>query len=378
MTKTIDTSSTIQELEIEDFHYDEEFQQEFIVPVEEQIEGKFDVEELKRLSPEPKGENIEFKEWLVVPRSDVYVGTHEDSTQTRSGITLEVGKVREYKTSIEKYYEYRSPQPSLSPYNKKAPDGEFYKYILRNGRHRWYATGHYSDFPCSLIDTDKDEYWLKQFGTTSNNEDSSVPLGVPTTQEDVKRMIRIGFDSGCIAKDQDLLVNRLENTYPKIRARDREVFAAEILKETGNFVSWEPYGEKKLKLYLKENFPPDSFTVNVRGTDNVDAHGRIGFVWAHGHPTTDTNTLHAIGKSIIKNPTKKHYTVSYLKQYNQSVEYLCENKVQLRNSYEGSFLKHVREYCVPLVDLLEKGLLEEPQKKWLPQDNSVEKKQKWY
>ena len=156
MTKTIDTSSTIQELEIEDFHYDEEFQQEFIVPVEEQIDGKFDVEELKRLSPEPKGENIEFKEWLVVPRSDVYVGTHEDSTQRRSGITLEVGKVREYKTSIENYYEYRSPQPSISPYNQKAPDGKFYKYILRNGRHRWYATGQYSDFPCSLIDTDKD------------------------------------------------------------------------------------------------------------------------------------------------------------------------------------------------------------------------------
>ena len=39
MTKTIDNSSTIEELEIEDLDYDEEFQQEFIVPVEEQIEG---------------------------------------------------------------------------------------------------------------------------------------------------------------------------------------------------------------------------------------------------------------------------------------------------------------------------------------------------
>ena len=378
MTKTIDNSSTIEELEIEDLDYNEEFQQEFIVPVEEQINGKFDVEELKRLSPEPKGENVKFKEWLVVPRGDVYVGTHEDCTQTRSGITLEVGKVREYKTSIENYYEYRSPQPSISPYNKKAPDGKFYKYILRNGRHRWYASGQYSDFPCSLIDTDKDEYWLKQFGTTSNNEDSSVPLGVPTTQEDVKRMIRIGFDSDCIAKDQDSLVKRLENTYPKIRARDREVFAAEILNETGNFVSWEPYGEKKLKLYLKENFPPNSFTTNSRGTDNVDAHGRIGFAWAHGHPTTDTNILHAIGKSIIDNPGKKHYTVSYLKPYNQTVEYLCENKVQLRNNYGGSFLEFVREFCVPLADMLKKGILEEPQKKWLPQDNSVEKKSEWY
>ena len=67
-----------------------------------------------------------------------------------------------------------------------------------------------------------------------------------------------------------------------------------------------------------------------------------------------------------------------MKQYNQSVDYLCEHKVELRGAYDGSFLKHVREYCVPLAQMLNKGLLEEPRHYWAPQDNSVEERGSWY
>lgn len=340
------------------------------------ISDFFDVEELKKLSPEPTGKNCKFEEWITPKRSDIYIGTHEDNTQTRAGLTIFLEDVNMIAASVSKEnngrWEYRVPQPCVSLFEKEM-NGHYYKYILRNGRHRYFGTDEYDTFPCALM-SGKSEYDLQRLGTTENAP-SQLEKKREYTDADITKMIRLGID--CKAIDQTLngIVAELKESYPKVHADDREVFANKILNATGGTASFEPYNDGTVKKYLNKHFAPGSFAV---GGDR-DNNGRRGYIQAFNHPVSMKHLQYMVGQSIINHPGDQHVVYGYLKPYASITADVClANKTSLRNSYEGFMKRYVREHCLPLVELFQSGQLKEPMLDWLPQDNANESKGKWY
>lgn len=333
----------------------------------------FDVELLKQLSPEPKGKNCKFEEWITPKRSDIFVGSNEDNTQTRAGQTIFLDDVNEIAQNVDKIgWEYRVPQPCVSLFEKEM-NGHYYKYILRNGRHRFYGTDDYDTFPCALM-SGKSEYDLQRLGTTENAP-SPLEKKRQYTDADVIKMIRTGIECNAIDQSLNAIVAELKESYPKVHADDREVFANKILNASGGIASFEPYDDKTAKKYLKSNFAPGSFAV---GGDK-DNNGRRGYIQAFNHPVALKHLQYMVGQSIINHPEDQHVVYGYLKPYSSITADVClANKTSLRNDYEGFMKRYVREHCMPLVELFQSGQLKEPVLNWFPQDNATENKGKWY
>lgn len=333
----------------------------------------FDVELLKKLSPEPRGKNCKFEEWITPKRSEIFIGSNEDNTQTRAGQTLFLEDVDKISLGVEKNgWEYRVPQPCVSLFEKEM-NGHYYKYILRNGRHRFFGTDDYDTFPCALM-SGKSEYDLERLGTTENAP-SDLEKKREYTDADVIKMIRRGIECEAIEKSLTGIVAELKESYSKVHADDREVFANKILNASGAVASFEPYNEKTAKKYLKDNFVPGSFSVD----GDKDNNGRRGFIQAFNHPVTMKHLQYMVGQSMINHPEDQHVVYGYLKPYASITSDAClVNKTSLRNSYEGFMKRYVREHCMPLVDLFQSGQFNDPVLNWLPQDNANETKGKWY
>ena len=82
--------------------------------------SNFDIEQLKKLSPEPKGEGIEFVEWAILDKDEILSHTQARELgvkiQTRVGKAIFPETIKEIADDIEngKGYNYRLPQPSVS------------------------------------------------------------------------------------------------------------------------------------------------------------------------------------------------------------------------------------------------------------------------
>lgn len=333
----------------------------------------FDVELLKQLSPKPKGKNCKFEKWITPNRSEIFVGSNEDNTQTRAGQTIFLEDVDSIKLSVDKNgWEYRVPQPCVSLFEKEV-DGRFYKYILRNGRHRYFGTDDYDTFPCALM-SGKTEYDLERLGATENAP-SDLEKKREYTDADVIKMIRRGIECNVINKTLNAIVAELKELYPKVHTEDREVFANKVLNASGGKASFEPFNDSTAKKYLNKNFALGSFAV---GGDK-DNNGRRGYISAFNHPVTLKHLQYMVGQSIINHPDDPHVVYGYLKPYSSTTADAClANKTTLRNNYEGFMKRYVREHCIPLVELFQSGKLKEPMLNWFPQDNANESKGKWY
>ena len=305
---------------------------------------------------------IEFDCWMIAHKDEVM--SHKVARklgitcQTRVGQALFLKTISEIANDIVNGngYDYRSFQPVIEELPEPIEfEGKVYKYIVREGNNRYSLP--WKHFPCALIKSE-DEYSSLQFGAMANNPSNDKKND--NTPEDVKRMIRIGFEHGKIAKTETAVYEVLATNYKKTRSKDRVQFVSEILGEEGVKLSIEPYDKTKAAKNLKEdykvNLNPD--TDHIEGWGRESDHYRKFF---HIYEkATATPGIHLneyafleMGKGVKNQPTE-------------------ENAVQLRIQLE-SLKKIYINHCCKVADQYRSGQLNRINVKWMAQVNETEK-----
>ena len=205
---------------------------------------------------------ITFVRWMIADKNEVMSHTIARELgiecQTRVDQALFKSTQDEICDSIiSEGYDYRCCQPAVSELDTPIEyKGKVYKFIARDGNNRYELP--WDHFPCALI-KGINEYSLLQYGAMANNPTKEKKNDC--TPNDVKHIIRLGFNCGEIEKTEDAVYNILATRYKEIRKKNRRSFVAEILSEEGIKVSIEPYNVVKAKQHLIENYGVEIMTM---------------------------------------------------------------------------------------------------------------------
>ena len=334
----------------------------------------FVLESLEKCTHQPRAFGTRFEKWIIVDRKDVYVGKNDKSTQTRAGTQLFLTSVNQITKSVDiEGWDYSLPQPTIALYEKVAPNGKYYKYQLIDGRHRWFATSEYAQFPAALISAES-PYRLRSAGAILNNENPKFRKR-DNTPDDVKLMIHEGIECGEIESNKESIIVELRTNYPFTKTKNRQQFAQQILKEIGIKSKFEDYDYSSVKKYLKEEFNEGEYAIG----GVLDSKGRIGFMIPFGREKNEVWGYHLLQKSIRENPNTEHYVIGYLSSgEGVTIQPSSDNIQELRDS-KGNYLTKSINNNRYFVGLKEKGDFKEPQQLWLPQDNiGGESAGNWY
>lgn len=333
-------------------------------------ENIFDLDQLKKNGRiygwDDKKQNtnvpgIDFVRWMIADKDEVM--SHDVARklgipcQTRVGSALFLQTISDITNDIVNTgYDYRCFQPAIELLPEPIEfEGKVYKYIVREGNNRYSLP--WKHFPCALI-KGEDEYSSLQFGAMANNPNKEKKND--NTPDDVKRMIRIGFEHGKIAKTGDAVYEVLFKNYKETRKKDRRQFVSEILGEEGIKVSIEPYDKIKAAKNLKEDYG-----VNLNpDTDHIEGWGR--------EPDHYRKFFHIYEKATAT-PGIKLNEYAYLEMgkgvKNQPTE---ENAVQLRIQLESEKKKYIN-HCCKVADQYRNNQLNQINVKWMAQVNENEK-----
>ena len=302
---------------------------------------------------------IKFIKWMIADKNVVM--SHEIARklnipcQTRAGKALfqqTIDKIRD--DIIDNGYDYHCFQPAIEKLPEPVEfEEKVYEYIVRDGINRFEIP--WAHFPCALIKGES-EYDSLQYGCMANNPNTEKKND--NTPEDVKRMIRLGFECGRIAKTQDAVYNVLVERYKETRKKDRRNFVSEILLEEGIRVSVEPYDITKAIKHLKDNYK-----VEVDETCFVNGYGREADHYRKQYVKYET---------MIQNPDVQYTEYAFLEiGSGVSVQPNEENADELRLKLEG-LDRMYEKHCCSVADAVRKGKLKRPQKLWLAQINENE------
>lgn len=333
-------------------------------------ENIFDLDQLKKngriygWDDEKQNTNvpgIDFVRWMIADKDEVM--SHKVARklgipcQTRVGKALFLQTISDITNDIvNNGYDYRCFQPAIELLPEPIEfEGKTYKYITREGNHRHNLPWNY--FPCALI-KGEDEYSSLQFGAMANNPNKEKKND--NTPDDVKRMIRIGFEYGKIDKTEEAVYEVLVKNYKETRKKDRRQFVSEILGEEGVKVSIEPYDKIKAAKNLKEDYG-----VNLNpDTDHIEGWGR---------EADHYRKLFNIYEKATATPGIHLNEYAFLEMgqgvKNQPTE---ENAVQLRIQLESQKKKYII-HCCKVADQHRNGQLNQINVKWMAQVNENEK-----
>lgn len=328
----------------------------------------FDIDQLKRLSPEPSGPGIKFEEWAVLDKDEVLSHTQARELgieiQTRVGQALYPETIREiYEDVEENGWNYRLPQPTVSRLETPiiGPDGIPKKYAVRDANNRFELPWAY--LPCAIISGD--EYDLLRFGCIANNPNSWSRKN-DCTADDVKAMIQTGFKMGKIEKTEEAVMEELETNYPKIRNRSRAKFVADILQSVGKTVSFQPYGKVEIAKHMSEYFNADM------GQDEDTKVIRVAKGW--GRPLDNLRNSVDLLEEAIAHPDYQVQAISHLSVGSGvTVEPDETNAAQLRIQHDTYLVNFIRTFCIPVADSFRNGSLKLPTNHWVAQVNGKEK-----
>lgn len=328
----------------------------------------FDVSELERLSPEPKGPGIKFEGWKVLKKEEVL--SHSDAfnlgiiIQTRVGQGLFPDNIEEIEDDVEKNgWNYRLPQPAVSRLETPVfgADGKPKYYAVRDGNNRFELK--FDEFCCAVISGD--EYDLLRYGCMANNPDAWSKKK-DSTEEDVKAMIRRGFDMGRIEKTEDAVMNELIENYPKVRSRSRPRFVAEILNSVGQTVAFQPFSKTTIAEHMSTHFD-----VDFMGQDTDNGVYRVSKGW--GRPAENERNAVNLLELIMEHPDLQVQCISHLSIGNGVTEQPNEyNAAALREKHDMYVNSFIRKMAV-IVDKWRTGTLKLPSMHWVAQVNSKEK-----
>ena len=307
-------------------------------------------------------EGITFVKWMIVDKSEIM--SHSIARelgipcQTRVGQALFLQTQHEIRDSIKNDgYDYHSFQPAISELSEWVTyKGNLYKYIVRDGNNRYELP--WNKFPCALIEGEN-EYSLLQYGAMSNNPTQYKKND--STPDDVKYMIRLGFEYGEIEKTEDSVMEVLKLKYKETRKKDRRVFAAEILKEEGVKCSIEPYTITKARKDLLDE--------NLYGVE----FGEYDYVVGWGRTNDHYRKFFSIFDSRLSNPDIDITEYAYLEtDSGVAIQPTEENIKQLRIDLESERKKYIN-HCCRVSDSHRSGQLKAIDVRWLAQANYIEK-----
>ena len=327
----------------------------------------FDLDEAKRLSPQPKGDNVKFVKWIILNKSEVL--SHKEAlelgiiVQTRVGASLFPGTIDEIYADVEDTgWKYRLSQPAVS--RLETPiifKGVEKKYIVRDGLNRFELP--YENFLAALIEGtgENPEYALQKFGCTANNPDAYTRRN-ENTPEDVAALIRRGIDMGCIEETEDAITKELETSYPHIRTRSRPRFVKEILNSIGLLTSFEHLNKTDVQNMLTTHFSTY--------LDSCDKRKVKIFRQGWGRPFDEMRNVFNVWEYQIENPSQDIDIVSWLTTGSGvTTEPTNLNCDFLRKENTNVFQKYI-EIAEKIVDLKNKGLYIFPNFRWVSQANA--------
>lgn len=328
----------------------------------------FDIEQLKRLSPEYRVHGITFEGWAILDKSEVL--SHKQARelgieiQTRVGQAIFPETIREiYEDVQENGWNYRLPQPTVSRLETPVigPDGIPKKYAVRDGNNRFELP--WTHLPCGIISGD--EYDLLKFGCVSNNPNSWSRKN-DCTPDDVKAMIQTGFRMSKIEKTEEAVMEELRTNYPKIRSRSRSKFVAEILESVGKTVSFQPYNKVDIAKHMSQYFDLDM------GKDEDNKVIRVAKGW--GRPLDNLRNSVDLLEESLANPDYHVHAISWL-SIGEGVTIQPDetNASQIRMSQDTYLSNFIRSFCIPVADSFRKGTLKLPTNHWVSQVNGKEK-----
>lgn len=329
----------------------------------------FNLEELEKFGRIPKAPNIKFKYWLIAKKDEVM--SHSVARelgilcQTRVGQALFQTTIDEITNSIiTEGYDYRCYQPAVSELPEPIEyEGKVYKYIVRDGNNRFELPWEY--FPCAVIEGES-EYDLLQYGAISNNP--SKEKKNDCTPDDVKNMIRLGFEHKKIEKNFDSVMEVLSTLYKETRKKDRRNFAAEILAEEGLKASIEPFDLKKAQKVLSDSYSIHDVFTDVSSMGEDDLLMTVGW----GRKTDHSRKFQMILKKQLEFPENDYIIYSFLEQgQGVNTEPTEDNIQDLRVEMEAERKRHIN-YCVRVANANRAGKLKTPTYKWLAQANNIE------
>jgi len=307
-------------------------------------------------------EGITFKKWIIADKNEVM--SHSIARelgiacQTRVDQALFPETQREIRDSVkEDGYDYHSFQPAISELSEWVTyKGNVYKYIVRDGNNRYELP--WNKFPCALIEGEN-EYSLLQYGAMSNNPTQYKKNDI--TSNDVKYMIRLGFEYEEIEKTEDAVMEVLKVRYKETRKKDRRIFAAEILKEEGVQVSIEPYDITKAKKHLEDE---NLYDVEL---------GEYDYVVGWGRHADHYRKFYSIFEERINNPDVDMIEYALLEMgKGVATQPTEENIRQQRIDLESERKKYIN-HCCDVADAHRSGQLKYIQVEWLAQANNKER-----
>lgn len=307
-------------------------------------------------------DGITFKKWMIADKNEVMshsVARELDiPCQTRVGQALFLQTQHEIRDSIkEDGYDYHSFQPAISELSEWVTyRGNVYKYIVRDGNNRYELP--WNKFPCALI-KGENEYSLLQYGAMSNNPTQYKKNDI--TPDDVKYMIRLGFEYKEIEKTEDAVYEVLKVKYKETRKKDRRVFAAEILKEEGVQVSIEPYDVTKAKRDLQDE--------NLYGVE----FGEYDYVVGWGRNSDHYRKFYNIFEGRMNRPDSDIIEYAFLEMGQGVATLPTEENIRQRRIDLESERKIYINHCCDVADAHRSGQLKGIDVKWLAQANKKER-----
>ncbi|NBW13136.1 MAG: hypothetical protein EBR82_34455 [Caulobacteraceae bacterium] len=303
---------------------------------------------------------ITFVRWMIADKNEVMSHTIARELgiecQTRVDQALFKNTQDEIRDSIiSEGYDYRCCQPAVSELDTPIKyKGKTYKFITRDGNNRYELP--WNHFPCALI-KGKNEYSLLQYGAMANNPTKEKKNDC--TPNDVKYIIRLGFDCGEIEKTEEAVYEILATRYKEIRKKDRRNFVAEILAEEGIKVSIEPYTKNKAEQHLIENY-------------GVEMNEPDDFVAGWGRKPDHHRKLYEMFEFQLKNPEVYRNAYYFLEMGNGVETQPTESNARTQRILMESERKIYINHCCDVADLYRAGQLKPINVKWLAQVNSKE------
>tara|TARA_Y100000022_G_scaffold197942_1_gene207370 strand:+ start:674 stop:1939 length:1266 start_codon:yes stop_codon:yes gene_type:complete len=304
---------------------------------------------------------IKFVKWMIADKNEVM--SHEVARELGIPCQTRAGKALFQKTQdeirddiIDNGYDYHCYQPAIEELPKPISyKGKVYKFITRDGCNRYELP--WDRFPCALIECE-DEYSALQYGCIANNPNKEKKNDC--TPDDVKRMIRLGFQYGKIEKTQEAVYDVLAERYKETRKKDRRNFVAEILSEEGIKVSIEPYDIKKAEKHLLDNY-------------NVKLNPKTDYIVGWGRESDHYRKFFNIYDKAVKNPGVQYKEYAFLEMGNGvSIQPTEDNACDRRVVLESEKKRYI-QHCCGVADAHRSGQLMKIDVKWLSQVNEYER-----
>jgi hypothetical protein len=312
----------------------------------------------------------------LVSRDDIVPVNWGETEQVRVGIALDYLYIARLKDDIGRAWGYSTKLPVVEKLKKpikKTKGKGYYHYRIVDARHRFEATMEYKDFPCYIVEGHEADIGL--LGTKLNNP-STTDKKRELTDDDVQSQIqkqvkwyeKTAGEKGC-KPTVDNVVDFLKEHFPYTKPLDTKRFAIKCLEAEGIKQALEDPNAAQISMVIKQYHP----TRTTGG--NVDSKDRVGHIIRFGRTIDELSAHYAMGKSQIEEwylhgKVRDHYFIGVMSQgAGVSPAPTTQNLDTLRKNNEGSFMKHVREYCIPLADMFSDEAIKSPEVKFVAQNN---------